>query len=82
MVFAAQSSRHPAVWAPETVAVARFRRNHSAAICLILSRVPDSSAERDVGDSKCEIIQALVLMSEGEEDKIGRVLWLYWVHSR
>jgi hypothetical protein len=44
---------------------------------LILSRVPDSPAKLDVGDYKREIFQALVLTSEGEEDKIGRVLRLY-----
>jgi hypothetical protein len=59
------------------VAVAQSRRNNSAAICLILSRVPDSPAKLDVGDYKREIFQALVLTSEGEEDKIGRVLRLY-----
>jgi hypothetical protein len=59
------------------VAVARARRNNSAVICLILSRVPDSQAKLDVGDYKREIFHALVLTSEGEEDKIGRVLRLY-----
>jgi hypothetical protein len=44
---------------------------------LILSRVPDSQVKLDVGDYKREIFQALVLTSEGEEDKIGRVLRLY-----
>ena len=63
------------------MAVVRSRRNNSAVICLILSRVPDSPVKLDVGDYKREIIQVLVLMSEGEEDKIGRVLRLYWVHS-
>jgi hypothetical protein len=64
------------------VAVARARRNKPAVICLILSRVPDSQVKLDVGDYKREIFQALVLTSEGEEDKIGRVLRLYWMHRR
>jgi hypothetical protein len=64
------------------VAVARSRRNRSAVFCLIFSRVPDARAKLDVGDYKREIFQALVLTSEGEEDNIGRVLRLYWVHSR
>lgn len=63
------------------MAVARSRLKDSAVIGLILSRVPDLQVELDVGDYKREIIQALVLMSESERDKTGRVLRLYWVHS-
>jgi hypothetical protein len=45
--------------------------------CLILSRVLDAQAKLDIGDYKREFFQALVLTSEGEEGKIGRVLRLY-----
>ena len=64
------------------MAVARSRRNDSAVIGLILSRVTDSQVKLDVGDYEREIFQALVLTSEGEDDKIGRVLRLYWMDSR
>jgi hypothetical protein len=44
---------------------------------LILSRVPDSPAKRDVGDYKREIFQALVVTTVDQESRVGRVLRLY-----